>query len=85
MQEDQLRRVLEQINIGGEIPNNKMEEIVSMIKEEEKKTMTEIAIEERNENYKIKAEAELRQKLSEETDWKERLKIVAKIISMGLD
>lgn len=85
MQEDQLRRVLEQVNTGNEIPNSKMEEIVSMIKEEEKKTMTEVAIEEKNENYKIKAEAELRQKLSEETDWKERLKIMAKIISLGLD
>ena len=37
MQEDQIRKVLEQVNTGNEIPYGKVEEIVSMIKEEEKK------------------------------------------------
>lgn len=85
MQEDQIRKVLEQVNTGNEIPYGKVEEIVSMIKEEEKKTMTEIVIEETNGIYQRKAVAELRQKLEEETDWKERLKIMARIIVLGLD
>ena len=47
--------------------------------------MTEIVIEETNGIYQRKAVAELRQKLEEETDWKERLKIMARIIVLGLD
>lgn len=82
MQEDQIRKILEQVNTGNEIPSGKVEEIVSALQEDDKPiTMTEVAIQEFN---RLK-EAKLRQKLSEETDWKERLKIMARIISLGLE
>lgn len=77
MQEITIRQILEQVNTGEEISNEKVEEIISAVKQE-----NEI---QNNENKNKNTETELRNKLEKETDWKERMRIMSKIISLNLE
>lgn len=77
MQETKIRQILEQVNTGEEIPNEKVEEIISAMKNENEVQDFEF------QNKKL--EMQLREQLNKEQDWKERLKIMAKIISLGLE
>lgn len=77
MQETKIRQILEQVNTGEEIPNEKVEEITTAMKSENRIQSFEL----QNKNL----ETQLREQLEKEEDWKERLRIMAKIISLGLE
>lgn len=76
MKEEQIRKVFEEVG-GNEISNEKVDEFVVAMQETIKTS------EENLDNKKL--EKELREKLDYEKDWKERLKIMARIISLGLE
>ena len=77
MQEKKIRQIIEQVNTGEEIPNEKVEEIISAVKNENETQNYE------DQNKKL--EIQLREQLNKEYDWKERLRIMARIISLGLE
>lgn len=86
MQEEKIRQILETVNTGGQpMPENKVEEVISMFREADKTEYPAKRFLISEEEHKRNQESELRVGLSKETDWKERLKIMARIISLGLE
>jgi len=80
MDETQIRQIIEQVAPGVEIGQDQLEELVAALTSAEKVgpiTGTEINLLEMNDFY--------RRQMEEETDWRERARIAAKIISLGID
>ena len=75
MNEEKLRELFETIDPENKLSHEKVEEFISLMKEEKK----EVTVENSNQEEILKAQ------LLIEDDWRKRASIAAKIISLGLD
>jgi len=78
MNEKQIRRIIESVDPEGKIPTEGVEELVSTLLQEEKKSFSENRdiLQEKNEIF---------EQMKVETDWRKRSALVAKLISLGYE
>ena len=82
MIEEDIRKLFEEIDPEGKIPQAKMEEFVAAVKNLETnppKDGDTVGA------YKVSVLGDLKSRLDAETDWKKRAAIAAKIISIDLE
>jgi|2_EtaG_2_1085320.scaffolds.fasta_scaffold00049_47 hypothetical protein len=75
MNEDQIRQVIDQIDPESKIPSSVVEDLVISLGKEEKLEAEKLYV----------IEKELKNELTEETDWRKKAVLAAKIISLNLD
>lgn len=81
--EQDIRRVLEQLDPEGKISSEKIEEVVIAIKELEENPPKDGEV--RNRMHFSVLEGELKQQIEQETDWRKKASLAAKLISLNLE
>lgn len=83
MIEQDIRRLMEEIDPKGEIDQSKVEELIAAVKELEANPPKDG---DRVGDYTVSVlESDLKEKLAVETDWRKKASIAAKLISLGLE
>lgn len=72
MTEEELRQHIEEIDPEGRIPQDKIEELVLLVREDVQKSVETVSL-------------NLEEQLANETDWRKRAVLAAKIISRNLE
>lgn len=88
MEEDKIRQLFEEIDPDGKIPSEKIDELIGAMKEQELHQLKDgdrrTYIDENGEEKTIVFHT-LKEQLENETDWRKKASIAAKIISLGLE
>lgn len=88
MEEDKIRQLLEDIDPEGKIPSANIEAFVQAVKELESNPLkdgdTRTFIDENGKEQTI-VFSHLKEQINQETDWRKKASIAAKIISLKLD
>ncbi len=79
MIEKDIRQLFEEMDPEGKIPQGKMEELISAMQEMERNLLKD------GDKVGDLTFHTLQEKLANETDWRKKASIAAKIISMNLD
>jgi len=85
MQEDDIRKIIEEIDPEGKIPQSKIEELVVRFKELETNPPEDGDRLPGNPEIRLGVLDGLKAQLANETDWRKRSALAAKIISLGLE
>lgn len=74
MTEESLRQIIEQIDPDGKLSPDKVEDFIAAVKDKENPAATVSSLEE-----------QLKLQMTQESDWRKRASIAAKIISINLE
>lgn len=81
MEDEKIRQLFEEIDPEGKIPSEKIDELISVMQEQEKNPLKDG---DKIGDYTISI-GSLKEKMENETDWKKKAVLAAKIISFNLD
>lgn len=79
MDENKIREMFEEIDPEGKIPEGKIDELISTLKEQEEHIVND---ENKTESNIFKT---LREQIGAEPDWRKRAAMAARLISSGLE